>query len=240
MIKSIITFLFIFIASTLFAQSEKSKRLEIGVNALFWTPYDSHMKATNTLLEADSKTSYIKPMPYFDGYGSCIAPSFHINYYFKNYLGISLGFDYLHIINHLEFEDAASIASGETNVFHNEAKIFNIKLGYTGQSKDTSVIHIYYGVGFNFTPSYSLLYGQQHYFEQPAYTTQDIAFGLYVNAGIQIRLFRFTYLSMGMEYTYIPKNTLYIASSGTSQFEEKTNLGGIAGQLGIVVKFLNY
>jgi hypothetical protein len=238
--KAITLLFFFLITANVFAQSEKINHLEIGVQALFWTPTDKHMKASNTLLETDSKTAYTKPMPYFDGYGSCLAPSFHINYYFKDYLGISLGFDYLHIINHLEFEDASSLYTGETNVFHNEAKIYNIKLGYVGQTNDTSVIHIYYGLGLNFSPSYSLFYGQQHYYEQPAYTAKDIAFGLYINAGIQIQLFKFTYLSMGMEYSYIPENVLYIASSYTSQFEEKTNLGGIAGQLGIVVKLLNY
>jgi len=240
MIKSIITILFIFIASTLFAQSEKSSHLEIGVNALFWTPYDNHMKASNTLIRAHLQSPYINAIPNLQGYGSCVTPSYHLNYYFKNFLGISLGFNYLTLINHLEYHDSFNSTSGRLFTFHNEAHIYNIKLGYAGQSRKHSLIHLYYGIGLNYTPSYLLeLNTTTNFLEQSVFTAHDFAFGLYVNSGLQIKLFKFTYLNLGMEYTYIPKNVQYSAPPN-NELEVKTNLGGIAGQLGIAIKFLNY
>jgi len=239
MIKTLTILFFTFIPFAALAQIQKIDHLEIGAGALVWTPTSEHMRATNTLIRAHSQSPYINAIPNLQGYGSCIAPSFHINYYFKSFLGISLGFDYLSLVNHLEYHDSYNQASGKTNTFHNEAHIYNLKLGYAGQSRDYSLIHIYYGLGLNFTPCSLKLNTTTNSLEGPAYSAQAYAFGLYINSGIHIKLFKSTYLNLGMEYTYIPKTIQYSALS-KSEFEVKTNLGGVAGQLGIAVKFLNY
>ena len=233
MMKAVTLLLFILITANMFAQSQKINHLEIGASALFWSPSAEHMRAINTLLEADLQNAHNDPIPDLAGFGSCIAPSFYLNYYFKNFLGISVGFDYLVLINHLEYDDAFTQYTGRVNTFHNEAHISNLKLGYAGQSRDYSLIHLYYGIGFNYTPYLLELNTAQNRYEQPSYSAQGYAVGLYINSGMQIKLFKFTYLNFGMEYTYIPETVQY-------PYEVKTNLGGIAGQVGIAVKFLNY
>jgi outer membrane protein W len=237
--KTVTLLLFILITAKLFAQSQKINHLEIGASALFWTPTAEHMRATNTLIRAQSETTYIGPIPNLQGYGSCIAPSFHLKYYFKNFLGISFGFNYLSLINDLEYYESSTQTSGVFHTFHNEAQIYNLKLGYAGQSRDYTLIHLYYGIGLNYTPYLLEQNTVPNFMEQLPYSAQDYAFGLYINSGMQIKLFKFTYLNLGMEYTYIPKTIHYKAIS-KYEHEVKTNLGGIAGQVGIAVKFLNY
>ncbi len=239
MIKTLTIFFFVLISISVFAQSEKFNHLEIGASALFWTPTAEHIQASNTLIRAHSQSPYINAIPNLQGYGACIAPSFHINYFFKSFLGLSLGFDYLSLVNHLEYYDSYNQPSGIINTFHNEAQIFNLKLGYAGQSRDYSLIHLYYGIGLNYTPYHLELNTTPNFLEQRAYSAHDYAFGLYINSGMQIKLFKFIYLNLGIEYTYIP-TTVHYKTSSKSELEVKTNLGGVAGKLGIAVKLLNY
>ena len=239
MTKTLTIFLFVLVSFSVLAQNQNINHLEIGANALFWTPTAEHLQASNTLIRAHSQSPYINAIPNLQGYGACIAPSFHINYYFQNFLGVSLGFDYLNLVNHLEYYDSYNQASGDVNTFHNEAQIFNLKLGYAGQSLDYSLIHLYYGIGLNYTHYLLELNTTPNIIEQRPYSAHNFAFGLYINSGMQIKLFKFIYLNLGMEYTYIPKTVQYSALP-KGEFEVKTNLGGVAGQLGIAIKLLNY
>ena len=230
--------IFVFSVHFLVAQSSQIRHLDIGASALFWTPTAEHMRATNSLMKITSPNYYSSPDAFVSGYGSCLAPKIHINYYFKNYLGISISFNYLSIQNYLEFPNANSII-GDTIKFYNEAKIFNLQLGYAGQTKDFGRIHIYYGAGINYIPSYTLSDNIEHGDEQPKYTASSWAFGAYINAGVQVNILKQLYFIMGFEYSYIP-HTLSYKSSPNSVYKEKTNLGGIAGQIGLSYKFINY
>jgi len=236
--KIVSLIIFVFSTHFLIAQSSQIRHLEIGASALFWTPTAEHMRANNSLMKITSQNYYSSPDAFVSGYGSCLAPKIHINYYFKNYLGISFSFNYLSIQNHLEFSNVYSI-TGNTAKFYNEAKIFNLQLGYTGQTRDFRRIHIYYGVGFNYTPSYTLSQNMEHGNKLPSYKASSWAFGVYVNAGVQVKIIKQLYFVMGFEYSYIP-HTLSYKSSLNSVFDTKTNLGGIAGQIGFSYKFLNY
>ncbi len=223
-----------------FSQENNIKHFEISVSALFWTPTSTHMKATNSLMSIIPPDSYTSSDADVIGYGSCIAPKIQTNYFFKNYLGLSFGLNYLSIQNYLEFTDASTPITGETNKFHNEAKILNLQLGYAGQTNDYARIHIYYGAGVNYTPYYSLKHNTEiNTNEFPSYSAEAWAIGAYINAGMQIKIFPFIYFTMGLEYSYIP-HTLKYTSFGATDHEEKTDLGGIAGQIGLSFKFLNY
>jgi outer membrane protein W len=236
--KAITLLFFILITANVFAQSEKINHLEIGASALFWTPTAEHMRAKNTLMKLTNPNYYSSPDASVNGYGPCIAPKIHINYYFKNYLGISFGFNYLSIENHLEFPKPSSIAI-DTSKFYNEAKIFNLQLGYAGQTNDFGRIHIYYGAGINYTPSYTLNLNMEYGDEFPSYEDNSWAFGAYINAGMQVKIVKQLYFIMGFEYSYIP-HTLSYKSSIDSMVDIETNLGGIAGQIGLSYKLLNY
>ena len=238
MIKTLTIFLFVLLSSSLFAQSEKINHLEIGVNALFWTPTAEYMRANNSLMKITNPNHYSSPDAFVIGYGPCIAPKIHINYYFKNYLGVSFTFNYLNIQNHLEFPNVYSI-NGNNAKFYNEAKIFNLQLGYAGQTRGFGRIHIYYGTGFNYTPSYTLSENMEHGNEYASYKASSWAFGAYINTGMQVKIVKQLYFIMGFEYSFIP-HTLSYKSSLNSVFDIETNLGGIAGQIGLSYKLINY
>ena len=151
-----------------------------------------------------------------------------------------MGFNYLSIQNYLEFTDTNTLVTGAINRFHNEAKILNLQLGYAGQTNNFARIHIYYGAGINLTPFYSLkLNTESNNNELPSYTAEDWAFGAYINAGMQVKIYQYMYFIMGLEYSYIPHTLKYTSSIGTIH-DKKTDLGGIAGQIGLAFKFLNY
>ena len=239
MMKAITLIFFILITANVFAQSEKINHLEIGASALFWTPTAEHMRAKNTLMKLTNPNYYSSPDASVNGYGPCIAPKIHINYYFKNYLGISFGFNYLSIENHLEFLDARFMAGDRDVKLSNDAKIVNLQLGYAGQTNDFGRIHIYYVGGVNYTPSYTLNKNIDRVNEQPAYKASSWALGVYFNAGMQVKIVKQLYFIMGFEYSYIP-HTLSYKSSIDSMADIETNLGGIAGQIGLSYKLLNY
>ena len=230
--------LFIFSSQFLVAQSTQLKHLEVGASALFWTPTAEHMRATNSLMKITNPNHYSSPDAFVSGYGPCIAPKIHINYYFKNYLGISFSFNYMSIQNHLEFPSVYS-TTGNTAKFYNEAKIFNLQLGYAGQTRGFGRIHIYYGTGMSYIPSYILNLNIENGNGFPSYKASSWAFGAYINTGMQVQIVKQLYFVMGFEYSYIP-HTLSYKSSLNSVFDTKTNLGGIAGQIGFSYKFLKY
>jgi len=238
MMKTLTLLLFILITANVFAQSQKINHIEIGASALFWSPTAEHMRANTSLMKITAPNYY----PSYDasvmGFGPCIAPKIHINYYFKNYLGIGFGFNYLSIENHIEYPKP-SFNGVDTNKFYNEAKIFNLQLGFAGQTSNFGRIHIYYRAGINYTPSYTLNLNMENADEFPSYEDNSWGFGAYINAGMQVRIVKQLYFIMGFEYSYIP-HTLSYKSSIDSLFDIKTNLGGIAGQIGLSYKLIKY
>ncbi|MCK5857186.1 MAG: outer membrane beta-barrel protein [Bacteroidales bacterium] len=235
--KLLIVFILIIISIAAKAQTNQLRHIEIGVSSLFWTPTAEHMKANNSLLDASIPNGYYDPFPNSAGYGQGVAPAMHVCYYFKNYLGAYLGFNYLSLTNHLEYPTKTYLMTGDLNVFHNEAQIINLKIGYAGQTKRESRVNMFFGAGLNYIPSYSMnLNTETNFFEQPTYEAKGNSFGFYVNSGLKIQLIKSISLNIGIEYTNNIKTLKYIGAPH-SGFEKKTNLGGIAGQIGLSFNF---
>jgi len=225
----------LFSITTLYAQSEKSKHLEIGLSALFWNPSSLHLKATNT-------TTTIRPPsgnPYsvgaMSGYGNGFAPMFFAKYYFNDNLGIAFRFHAIHLLNEL----TVNTTDTSFEEYGNEAFIPRFSLGLAGKFGKTSSIKPFYELGATFIPGYDLemRYHTNNYHPQD-FNADGSALGLYFVAGIDIKLFKFIYLNTAFNYSFIPTSLDYTQTSGNAEMVEDTDLGGFGVQVGLTLKFL--
>lgn len=214
------------------AQNEVVKHYEIDVLANFWTPSSSHMKASNSVTQVHIDNYYAQEGG-ISGYGTSIAPALKLTYYFNNTLGISLGFYPLIMDNELNVQKTDTSFSS----YENQASIANFTLGIAGKIPSTSAMNIYYGAGINFIPNYDLEMKVKTESSNPRdLEASDVALGLYLNTGFNIKLNKFLSLKTGLEYSFIPRELEYNNGEGVTIYE-KTNLGGVGLHTGLVFKF---
>ena len=217
------------------------RHLNIEISTLFWSPTDANIQKSNSLVGTMPYNYSTNYMPTLYGYGSCIAPAMHINYFFRNFLGIRTGFNYLHILNSVEYKGQTYSQTGSLDKTQNEARIINLKLGYIGQTKNKALIHLYYGIGFNFIPSYLFDMSYPNFIESPDYNAKGNAIGFYIESGMKIKIYRFVYFNLGMEYSYTPTTLKYYDNyENLKSFEQKSNLGGVAANIGLSFNFIKY
>ncbi|MCF6185760.1 MAG: hypothetical protein L3J56_14270 [Bacteroidales bacterium] len=228
----IIIFTSLLTVTSAYAQNKDFKHFEINASVNFWTPSSTHMKATNNITQLhinDNYTSYGG----ISGYGTSIAPALNLTYYFKNNLGISLGFYPLITDNKLNVQETDTTFTN----YENEAAIMNFTLGLTGRINTSEILNLYYGFGVNFVPNYDLMMTISTESSNPSdLEANDIAAGCYFKTGIQIKLYKFISLKTGIEYSFIPTELEYSNSEGV-QINEKTNLGGLGLQTGLSFNF---
>ncbi|MEA1874534.1 MAG: OmpW family outer membrane protein, partial [Bacteroidota bacterium] len=215
-----------------YAQDENFKRFEIDASANFWTPLSTHMKATNSVTQVhidDNYTNYGG----ISGYGTSIAPTLNLTYYFKNNLGISLGFYPLIMDNKLQVIETDSTFSN----YENEASVVNFTLGLSGRMPTSPAFNLFYGFGINFVPNYDLIMQVSTESSDPSdLEAIDLALGFYFKTGIKIKLYKFISLKTGIEYSFIPSELEYTNNEGV-KINEKTNLGGLGLQTGLSFNF---
>jgi outer membrane protein W len=214
------------------AQNESFKHFEIDASINLWTPSSMHIKATNSVTQVhigDNYTSYGG----ISGYGTSIAPALNVSYYFKNNLGISLGFYPLIMNNELHVIETESTFSN----YENEASIINFTIGLSGRMPTSSAFSLYYGFGINFVPNYNLMMTLSTESTDPSdLEANDLALGLYLKSGVEIKLFKFISFKAGIDYSFIPSELEYTNSEGV-KINEKTNLGGLGLQTGFSFNF---
>lgn len=216
----------------IYSQNENFKHFEIDASVNFWSPLSAHMKASNSVTQVKIEDDYTSSGG-ISGYGTSIAPTLNISYYFKNNLGISLGFYPLIMDNELHILETDTTNSN----YENEGIIINLTLGMSGRMYASSAYSLYYGFGINFVPHYDLMmtYSTESY-DPSDLEVIDIAFGFYFKTGIKIKLCKFMALKAGIEYSFIPSELEYTNSEGV-KINEKTNLGGLGIQTGLSFNF---
>jgi len=218
--------------ATVHAQNENFKHFEIDASINFWTPSSIHMKATNSVTQMHIDDNYTSDGG-INGYGTSTAPALNLTYYFKNNLGISLGFYPLIMDNKLHVLETDSTFSN----YENEAAIINFTLGLSGRMLTSSAFSLYYGFGINFVPNYDLMMTLSTESSDPSdLEAIDSALGFYLKSGIKIKLYKFISLKAGFEYSFIPSELEYTNSEGV-KINEKTNLGGLGVQTGLSFNF---
>jgi len=222
----------LFSIATVHAQNENFKHFEIDASVNFWTPSSTHMKATNSVTQVridDNYTSYGG----INGYGTSIAPALNLSYYFKNNLGISLGFYPLIMDNKLNVFETDSTFSN----YENEAALINFTLGLSGRIPTSSAFSLFYGFGINLVPVYDLMMTSSTESSDPRdLEANDGTVGFYLKSGIKINLYKFISLKAGFEYSFIPVELEYTNSENV-KINEKTNLGGLGVQTGLSFNF---
>jgi outer membrane protein W len=219
--------------SGLYAQNEDFKRIEFDASLNFWTPSSTHMKGSNSVTQVYANNSY---MSYggINGYGSSFAPTFNLTYFFKNNIGISLGFYPLSMDNELKVKTTDTTFSN----YENYASISNLKLGITGRMSTSTSFNFYYGFGINFIPNYDLMITSSNESVDPAdIEAIDSAVGFYLRTGLKTKIYKSLYLNTSAEYTYIPTELEYNSTDNVI-INEKTNLGGLSIQIGLSYSFL--
>lgn len=218
--------------ANIYAQNEKFKHFEIDASVNFWTPLSSHMKATNSVTQYAIDGNYTS-YGGISGYGNSIAPTLNLTYYFKNNLGISLGFYPLIMDNKLSVIETDSTFSS----YENEGSIVNFTLGLSGRIPASSAFNLFYGFGVNFVPNYDLMMTYSNQSSDPSdIEAIGLALGFYFKTGIRIKLSKFISLKTGIQYSYIPSELEYTNNGGT-EIKEKTNLGGMGLQTGLSFNF---
>lgn len=231
--KTIFFFVFLLLLTNIsIAQSHKLKRFEIEASAVFWTPYSSHLKASNEHFQFNLNNGASSSDVTFNGYGSTIAPALSFKYYINNYFGVSFGLKYMHLLNELSFAD------NKYTVYDvkNEGYIYHITVGLTGKVLDSSIVSLYYGAGADFVPYYYFTQGKQQFFELiPYHSDTAAAIGFYINAGLRLRIFKGISLNSGIEYSNIPIKIDYY--NNLYSHTTKANLGGVSLNIGLSVNF---
>lgn len=216
------------------AQNENFKHFEIDASANFWTPLSTHMKSTNSV------TQYVYPdgtyvsMGALDGFGTSVAPGLNLTYFFKNKIGVSLGFYMVHMDNELSVQNTDSTFSS----YENLADIPNFTLGLTGKLFTSESLQLFCETGINFIPSYS--FEMQYSSESSAPPDMDadgVAIGVYCKMGANIKIVKSLYFKTALMYSFIPTELEYTNWGASAKIKEKTNLGGIGLETGLSFNF---
>ncbi len=200
-------------------QDSTATHFEVNVSALFWQPISTHLIGD---YESNSNL-YSK----FNGFGNTIAPTINLNYFFTNGIGLTLGYNYLH----LEKTEAQQT---------NSAIMHNLRIGFGGRVFKESLISISFFTGVNMLTSY--------HFDMPTVFTNygnsklsatGSAIGAFISAEANIPIYKGIFIHSTLDYTYIPTTLKYSANYPSFQIyqSEISNLGGIGVMLGVAYRF---
>ena len=115
--KGKLTAALIFIAfSSLNAQLKDFKHFEVNASLNFWTPYAQHFKASDGVTQYSYPDGTYLSQGALTGYGTSLAPGINIKYYFKNNVGLSLGFYMVHMDKELSISETDSTHSNYENI----------------------------------------------------------------------------------------------------------------------------
>lgn len=232
-VKLMVTIIFIVFAG-LNAQTEDFKHFEITVSVNFWTPSDLHFKASDEVTQYAYPDGTYLSKGALTGYGTSLAPSINIKYYFKKNFGLSLGLCMVHMDKELSIIETDSTNSNYENI----ADIPNITLGVVGRFMPSESLNIFYEAGIDFVSGYGL---EMQYSDQssdpPDLNADDTAFGVYGKTGAGFRLFNSVYFNTSLLYSYIPADIEYTTTDKSIKKNLSTNLGGFALETGLSFLF---
>ncbi len=216
------------------AQDDNFKKLEFDASVNFWTPSALQMKAINSVTQIYYDNNYYSTGD-FGGFGTSIVPAFNLTYYFKNDIGISLGFYPLSMDNELHVQTTDSTTSN----YENYASISNLTLGVSGRLSTSEAFSLYYGTGINYVPNYDLtITTSTESTDPPDLDALGSAVGFYFKTGIKFKVYKFLSINTGFDYTFIPCEIEFTSNDGV-KINEKTNLGGFGFKAGLTFSFLN-
>jgi outer membrane protein W len=209
------------------------KHFEIGASVNFWTPTSLHFESNSSVSQLNVGGSYFSTGS-FSGYGTTLAPELNIKYYFKDKIGISLGFYMVHMDNELFVQETDSTSSS----YENLAEIPNVILGITGQSSFQEILELFYETGLDFIPGYGLeMQYANESSDPPDLDANGMALGVYGKTGANFKIFKFLKLKTALMYSFIPAEIEYTTTDGSVQTNVKTNFGGISLEIGLATNF---
>ena len=117
------------------ANDSTTTHFEVSASMLYWHALSAHMIGNNNSIMYEYAAFY--------GFGNTIAPSLNINYYFNNGIGLTFGYNYLHL---------EKTESQKTNT----AILHNLRLGIGARIFDKSLVSISFFAGINTVAHYDL------------------------------------------------------------------------------------
>jgi len=201
------------------ANDSTATHFEVSASMLYWQPLSAHLIGYDDYLINSYAALY--------GFGNTIAPSINISYYLNNGVGMSFGYNYLH----LEKTEA-----NKTNA----ATLHNLRLGLGARLFKESLISISFFTGINMVAHYD--------FEMPLaftnseglyFTTDGYAMGAFFSAEANFHIYKSFFIHTSLEYTYIPTELKYstVYTNIPISQTEKTNIGGVGIMLGLAYRF---
>lgn len=215
--KIFITLLLLFSLIYTKAQDSTYIHFDIKVSAIFWTPTSTHLLGTYRI------GSFNK----VDGFREAVIPAVELSYFFKNNIGISVGYNYLQLEK----------VEGE---YKNAAYINNLRLGISGRLYEKSRFGFTFSTGLNYIASYDMMMDHGDPRLDPSnLRATGTSIGVYFNTGINIKIFKGLYFATQFDYTYIPTELTYTYSDDILDLTqtEQSNLGGLGLQMGLGFQF---
>ena len=231
--KLTIILIFLFVAGAR-AQNGDLKHFEVTASVNFWAPTSLHLKTLNSVTQYSYPNGTYLTEGTLSGFGTSLAPGFHVSYFFNENTGISLGLNMVNMDNELSVKKTDSTYSNYENI----AQIANITLGISGRYLNSENLHLFYEVGINIIPNYDL---EMQYSDEssdpPDMNSIGKALGVYCKTGIKIRIAGSFYFNSALSYSFVPVELEYTNGEGSEKINEKTNLGGISLQTGLSFDF---
>ena len=215
--KTIIIIIVLLFSLNSKANDSTSTHFEINASMIYWQPLSAHMTGHSKHLMYEYAAFY--------GFGNTISPSLNINYYLNNGIGLSFGYNYLH----LEKTEAEKT---------NTASLHNLRLGLGARLFEKSLISISFFTGINTVAHY--------HFEMPLDNSEELKLtaegydmGVFFSAEANFHVYKSFLIHTSLDYTYIPSELKYssIYTNIPITQIEKTNIGGIGIQIGIGYRF---
>ena len=220
--------------ATLSAQTNDFDHFEITASANFWTPSALHFKAVDDVTQYSYPGGTYLSQGALTGYGTSVAPSINVKYYFDNYVGLSLGLCMVHMDKELGITETDSTHSNYENI----ADIPNFTLGVTGRFMPSETLGLFCEAGVDFVSGYGLeLQHSDQSSDPPDLNADGTAFGVYGKAGASFKLFSSFYFNTALEYSFIPAEIEYTTTDKSEKRNLSTDLGGIALETGISFHF---
>jgi hypothetical protein len=201
------------------ANDSTTTHFEVSASMLYWHALSAHMIGNNNSIMYEYAAFY--------GFGNTIAPSVNINYYLNNGVGLTFGYNYLH----LEKTDADKT---------NTAILHNLRLGFGARIFDKSLVSISFFAGVDIVAHY--------HFEMPLsfpnseglnFTANGSATGAFFSTEANFHIYKNFFIHTSLEYTYIPIELKYstVYTNIPISQTEKTNIGGVGILLGVGYQF---
>lgn len=216
-------FILTFLSFNTFSQNFKFKHFEIDLCLSFWSPKSPVFQANSTttnIFIPEANYTYTTAM--HSGFGNSFGPDFKVSYYFKNDLGIAIGFAPYMMTNDLfvQLSDSTSIQ------YNNYAEIMNITIGFEKRIINTEGFKFSFGAGANLVPDFGLHLETITQDEQTYLEAQNGSIGLYVDLGLKIQIYKFIYLKTEFKYSYIPIEDFVLYGNNTEIRYQEVDLGG--------------